>query len=503
MTAAAMSGVDDLTLAHARVALGRSQGDAEAAVIFLVEYHELPRELAELAVAQATRFAVTDLGNAERLVHQHGRELRYMERWGTWLVWDGRRWQPDDTGEVQRRAKETARGILVEAALEPDDTRRQALAKWSSASESAARLRDMVRLAQSEAGIPIVPAQLDADPWRLNVANGIIDLRTGELRPHDPGELHAKLAPAALDPQANAPRWEGFLAEVLPDPAVRRFVQKFAGYSLTGSVAEQVLAFLHGEGANGKSVFLGALRAVLGDYSMEAAPELLVSKRERSAGDLSAVADLQGRRFVSTIELDDGQRLAEGLVKQLTGEGTLKSKRMRQDFFEFPNVSKLWLAANHKPTVRGTDHAIWRRIRLVPFEVTIPADRRDPHLLERLAEERDGILSWLVEGCLAWQHEGLAPPDAVSAATGDYREESHPLRDWLDECTESDPGARTAFSDLWVSYGEWSKRERIRMPLGRKRFADALSEAGYEKATGTNNVKTRRGLRLLGEGPHI
>jgi putative DNA primase/helicase len=179
----------------------------------------------------------------------------------------------------------------------------------------------------------------------------------------------------------------------------------------------------------------------------------------------------------------------------------LKAKHMRQDFFEFPNVSKIFLAANHKPSVRGTDHAIWRRIRLVPFEVTIPAERRDAYLLDRLAEERDGILRWAVEGCLAWQREGLTPPPAVTAATGDYREESHPLRGWLDECCETDPSAWVRFSELRESYLEWTKRECIRMPLLDRRFADALQEAGYPKDTTTGNVKIRRGLRLVQEGP--
>jgi putative DNA primase/helicase len=302
MSATSASGVDATTVAKAKLALGRAQDNHDDAVAALGQVYAMPADLAKVAVAVAAtpKFQQTDYGNAERLVHHHGRDIRFVSRWGSWLVWDGRRWRLDDTGEVQRRAKATVRAIYAEAAREADEADRKSLAQHGRYSESAPRLRDMVRLAQSEPGIPVAPSDFDADGWSLNVDNGIVDLRTGELRPHQPTELHTKLAPAAFDAAARAPRWDAFLEEVLPDAAVRHFVQKFVGYSLTGSVSEQVLAFLYGAGANGKSVFLGALRAVLGDYAMEAAPDLLVSKRERSAGDLSAVADLRGRRFVST-----------------------------------------------------------------------------------------------------------------------------------------------------------------------------------------------------------
>jgi putative DNA primase/helicase len=260
-------------------------------------------------------------------------------------------------------------------------------------------------------------------------------------------------------------------------------------------VAEQALPFLYGEGANGKSTFLNALHAVMGDYAYTAPDDLLVAKRSRSVADKSAVAGLQGRRFVTTAEVDDGARMAEGLVKQLTGERTLSAKFLYQDHFTFQNVSKVWLVANHKPVVRGTDHAIWRRILLVPFEVTIPPDEQVDDLDETLLEERDGILRWLVDGCLAWQREGLNPPAAVRAATEIYREESNPLHDWYEENVEDDVDESEPFADLWLDYKRYAGARKL-ASLSKRKLGDYLTARGHESAPGTGGKATRRGLKL-------
>jgi putative DNA primase/helicase len=370
------------------------------------------------ARANAPKHGLTDLGNARRLVHRHGHDLRYVNGLG-WFVWDGSRWASDNSGEVMRRAKATAIGIFEEAARDVEDERRKKLGAWAVRSEGRAALSNMIALAESELGIAILPDALDSHPWKLNVANGTVDLTTGELLPHDPAELHTKIAGAAYDAGAAAPLWDKFLAEILPNAEVRAFVQKFMGYCLTGSVREQALAFLWGAGSNGKTTFLEAVREAMGDYAHQAGGDLLVAKRERSAGDMAAIASLRGRRLVTTLEVDDGVRLAEGLVKELTGERTIIAKLMRRDPVEFENVSKICLAANHKPEVRGQDFAMWRRIKLIPFTVTIPDERKDANLGEKLAQERDGILGWLVEGCLAYQRDGLGEPAVIKAATAE------------------------------------------------------------------------------------
>jgi putative DNA primase/helicase len=451
----------------------------------------------------AEKAGTTDLGNARRLVNRHGHELRHVDGLG-WLVWDGRRWAVDRTGEVMRRAKATAVGILGEALLERDEDRRKRLAKWAATSESAARLRDMVSVAATEPEQAITIDELDADPWSLNVANGVLDLRPGrcgELRPHDPAELHTKIAAASYnghyDPR-HAPNFDKFIKRILPDPKVRRYVQQFVGYSLTGDTSEQVLAFLWGSGSNGKSTLLDAVRDTLGGYAWQATGELLVSKRERGAGDEAAKASLRGRRLVTTVEVDDGKRMAEGLVKELTGERKITAKLMRRNPIEFDNVSKIFLAANHKPVVTRGGDAMWRRIRLIPFTEKIAGDEIDKKLPEKLATERNAILAWAVDGLIQLQAESTwYVPPAVLAATADYREESNLLREWLDEFTVEEASATSTFKELKHSYvNVYCEREKIKMPMKARQFGDLLSEAGFAGDTGTGNVAIRRGLRL-------
>ena len=261
-------------------------------------------------------YLCTDTGNAERLADRHGTNLRYCYPWGKWLVYDGTRWRVDDRGAVVRLAKDTARGIFEEAKEAGDDEAAKRLGKWASSSLSESKLKSMLSLAQSEPGVPILPEEMDASKDLLNVLNGTIDLRTGELREHRREDLITKLAPVEYDPNAAAPLWAATLERTLPSEDVRKFFKKLCGYALTGDVSEQLLPVLYGTGANGKSTVLNALLAVLGDYGMQAAPDLLVAKKGSHPTEL---ADLFGMRFVASIEVEDGSRLAESLVKQLTG----------------------------------------------------------------------------------------------------------------------------------------------------------------------------------------
>ncbi|MCC6740597.1 MAG: hypothetical protein IT452_16255 [Planctomycetia bacterium] len=303
----------------------------------------------------------TDTGNAKRLVLRRGNDLRYCYQGGKWLVWDGRRWRIDDGDCVMLLAKETARAIYTEAAATEDSEDAEALSKHATSSLSEKRLRAMIALACSEC--PIAPQEFDADPWLLNVANGTLDLRSGALREHRRDDRLSKLVPVAFDSEAACPTWHTFLLRIFNgNEALIAFVQRAVGYGLTGHIREQVLFFLHGTGANGKSTFLEALLSTLGpDYAIQAAPNLLMAKNFDAHP--TEVADLHGKRFVATVEVGEGRKLAEVLVKQLTGGDTLKARRMREDFWSFAPTFKIFLAANHKPAVTGTDHAIWRRIQ--------------------------------------------------------------------------------------------------------------------------------------------
>jgi putative DNA primase/helicase len=437
--------------------------------------------------------ALTDTGNAERLVRLHGEDLLHVHTWGKWLAWDGRRFAIDDNGEIHRRAKSAVRAMYGEATTLKGEDDRKALVKWATKSESASRIEAMIALARAE--VPVAHDTLDADPWLLNVSNGTFDLRTGELRAHDRLDLLTKLVPVDYDPDAKAPTWERFLQRILPDAAVRAYVQRAVGYSLSGSTAEQVLFLLWGGGANGKSTFVEALMTLLGDYALRTPAETLLAKRD--TGIPNDVARLRGARFVAAVESEEGRRLAEVRVKELTGGDTVSARFMRAEWFDFRPVCKLWLATNHRPQVRGTDDAIWRRIRLIPFTVTIPEPERDHALSERLRAELPGILAWAVRGCLDWQAEGMRSPDAVQAATSGYRAEQDVLGQFLADRCLVDPGCWVASAALFAAYRTWCEATGEHA-MTQRALGLALRERGFrDSREGKARTRGWHGIGLL------
>ena len=437
-------------------------------------------------------YNLTDLGNARRLVHRHGRNLRYCWLWRKWLVWDGKRWVKDDTGEVYRLAKETVSSIYQEAAAAPNDEARKELGKHATRSEAGARIKEMVDLARSD--VPVMPDELDASPDLLNTESGTIDLRTGELREHRREDLITKIAPTTYRPDAAAPTWEAFLERVLPGEDLRAFVQRAVGYSATGDTSEQCMFINHGGGANGKSTFQEALSAALGDYAMRAPTEMLLAKR--TDGVPNDVARLKGARFATAPETEAARRLAESRIKDLTGQDTITARFMKAEWFDFAPTHKLWLSTNHKPEIRGTDAAIWRRIRLVPWAVTIPPAEQDKKLPIALRHELAGILAWVVRGCLQWRREGLQAPDEVRKATGEYRAEMDVLAGFLVECCELDTGHWEYAKDLYECYKRWCDENGER-PEPQRKFGGRLGERGFQRDRGgSRGAGIWRGVRL-------
>jgi putative DNA primase/helicase len=388
--------------------------------------------------------------------------------------------------------KATVRGIYAEASEAEDSQERKAIADHAKRSESAKRINDALRLARSEPSIPILPRERDADPWLLNVLNGTVDLRTRELRQHDRKDLITKLAPVEYDPDAKASTFEAFMVRKLPSEALRRFVQRVIGYAAAGVVSEEVLVILYGVGANGKSTLVNVVMEALGDYAMQAAPDLLLAKKGSHPTEL---ADLFGARFVASVETDEGRRLAEGLVKQLTGRDPIKARRMREDFWQFDPTHTVFLATNHRPEVKGTDHAIWRRLKLVPFEVTIPEPEQDKGLPEKLREELPGILAWIVRGCWEWQRDGIGEPEEVKSATTSYRADMDVLAGFIEDRCVVDPDAWAAFADLYASYQDWCEESGEKAET-KRRFGTRLKERGFEPGRGTGNTPIRRGIGL-------
>jgi len=450
------------------------------------------------ARAHGGRFRRTDLGNAERLVARHGRVLRYCQASKKWLVFDGRRWRMDAVADVYRLAKDTVRHIYAEASGVASEEERKQITKWAVRSEAEPRIKAMLGLAEKEVGIPVTPEELDADPWLLNVANGTLDLRTGALREHRPEDLITRLAPVTYDPDATCPTWQRFLQRIMGGKqTLIDFLQRAVGYSLTGSVREQVLFLMYGTGANGKSTFLDALQALLADSALQADfSTFLMTEREGVRNDL---ARLRGARLVSAVEAEAGRRLSEVVLKQLTGGDRITARFLYGEFFEFTPSFKLWLAANHKPMIRGQDPGIWRRIRLIPFTETIPKEEQDRELPEKLRAELPGILAWAVQGCLAWQRDGLGEPEEVREATAEYRTEMDILGDFIAAHAEVDASATVEASILYRQYAAWAEGNGDK-PMTKTMFGCRLSERGFRPCkVGKASARGWGGLRLTSQ----
>lgn len=435
----------------------------------------------------------TELGYARRLIHVYGDRLRHVPTWRRWLIWDGKRWTHDTTGQAPRWMKSIARRVTSDALDITDEKQRQAAMNLARRGESSAGVSGALALAGTEPEVVVTPDDLDPDPFLLNCPNGTLDLRTGELREHDPADLITKLAVGAYDPAASGRVFREFLARVQPDEAMRGYLARLVGHGLVGQVAEHLLQIHCGEGANGKSTFINSISAALGDYAAPADPELLTARTFDAHP--TGVADLFGLRLAILHEADKGRRLAEGTVKRLTGGDRIKARRMREDFWSFDPSHSFVMLTNHKPIVAGTDEGIWRRIRLIPWHVVIPPEERDEHLGDKLAVELDYVLTWLVRGCLDWRQHGLNDPEPVAKATSAYRAESDALGRFLSDHTMNHGQVRS--SDLFKAWEKWCADEGEDAG-SQTAFSNALTDRGYDKKH-TEAGKFWQGLGLVNE----
>lgn len=425
------------------------------------------------------RFHHTDLGNARRLVARHGANIRYCTARKHWLVWDGRRWAPDETGEIRRLAADTVRQMYGQAADEPDEAGRKALAAWALKSESRERLDAMVSLAQSAIEVVVRATAFNADPWLLNVQNGTLELRTGYLREHRREDLITKLAPVNYDPHAACPTWEAFVRVIMGGKQdLIDFLQRATGYTLTGDTSEQAFFMLYGMGSNGKSTLLELLRKLLGDHAKQSEFSTFLSRDYGGArNDIAALADA---RLVTASETGEGRQFAEVILKQLVGNDTISARFLYSEFFEFKPQLKLWLAMNHRPVIGEDSHAMWRRVRLVPFVVTIPDDQQDKKLPEKLDAELPGILAWAVRGCLEWQKSGLGLPAEVDTATRSYRADMDVIGAFLGDSCVIKSNVKASATPLYTTYKLWCEQGGHKA-LTQTTFGTRLAERGYEK----------------------
>ncbi len=444
-----------------------------------------------------TRFETEgDIRNADRLIEAMAGGMRYCVDTHKWLAWNGRYWD-EDAGEstLYGYCREVIRRIAEKATETVSEGEQKRLFTEARKLSDVQKQKSMIEQASKIAAIQVYMKDLDKDPFLLTCLSGTIDLRTGSLHLHRKEDLITRMVDTGYDPDASCPHWLRFLDLIMGgDERMIAFLQRAVGYTLTGATDERCVFILWGGGRNGKSTFTENVAALLGGHALKTRSETLLMKRNGDAIP-NDIAALKGRRLVYAAETGQGRRMDEDRIKELTGDrDTISARFMRGEWFTFVPEFKIWLHTNYKPEIRGTDAAIWDRIRLVPFVVRIPDGQLRPRRVvdEELKEEWQGILGWAVQGCLDWQQNGLGMPEQVKAGTAAYREESDPLKDFLADACEVAAAARVAFPELHQAYMNWSKAGGERYPMGRKQFAQALKDRGFGEYR-----ETTRGRRSL------
>lgn len=442
-------------------------------------------------------YNLTDQGNAERLILLHGNEIRYCHPFKRWYIWTGGRWDFDKTGLLKRFCKDVVRKLLKEAIKAPTSDARKKLVEFSQSCETNKRMLGLLSLAESEPVIPILPEDLDRDPYLFNCKNGTINLKTGQLHAHNPDDMITKMSPYNYDPAAKCPKWLAHLDLVMGgNQELVDFLQKAYGYCLTGDTSERKFFVCYGSGANGKSITSDVVALALGDYANRTPTETLLVKRG-DPGIPNDLARLMGARFVYAAESEAGQQLAESKLKDITGGERITARFMRGNWFEFYPEFKIWLGTNNKPLIKGTDNAIWDRIRLIPFTVRIEADQQIPktELMEGFISEMPGIISWLVQGCLKWQSDGLGRPAGVMNATNEYRSEMDILGVFLEDCCVIGPTVSVTVKLIYAEYEKWAEESGERK-ISKKMFGNRLREKGFDRYAGTGNVQNWIGIGI-------
>lgn len=435
-------------------------------------------------------YTFDDTGNAERMFDYFGDILKYSYVDKRWLYYRDGKWTYDNVGEIYRVADAALEVMKRESTLWEEheggiffDDFKKHLKKTRSNNTKKAMVKEL------EHRVPILPKNMDTDKMAVNCKNGIIDLRTGKLIPHDINKFMTKMLNVKLPETPETPKlWLNFLGDIFGgDRELIRYIQKAVGYSLSGSTTEQCVFFLYGTGRNGKSTFLEIVRYIMGDYATNIQPETIMVRPSQGSAN-SDIARLKGARFVTSVEPNEGMRINEGLLKQLTGDDVVTARKLYGDEFEFKPEFKLWMATNHKPIIRGTDTGIWRRIHIIPFTVSIPIEKVDRRLKYKLREELPDILAWAVEGCRLWQLEGLRMPEAVLDAVQEYRHEMDVISAFTDACCVE--GGEVKASQLYAVYSEWAgENNEYRM---------SSTKFGTEMAKRFDKAKKRDGRYYLG-----
>jgi putative DNA primase/helicase len=427
---------------------------------------------------------------------EYGRDIRYNAAWKKWIVWNGKHWETDESGAlIHEKGLVMIRNFYAELLKSDDHKERIEIEKFGMISESVRRREAFVKAAQYIKELNIKSEDFDANPWLLNVKNGTIDFSTGEFMEHSQEEMITKVANVEYDQKADCPLWKKFIREIMDyKEELINFVQTAAGWALTGDTSEQTMFILFGSGANGKSTFLNTIMYILGDYATATPTETFMKK----SGDQTTndIARLRGIRFVTTTEAEQGRRLSEPLIKKITGNDQMTARFLYGEYFNFTPTFKIWMATNHKPIIKGTDHGIWRRIKLIPFTTRIEEENQDKHLEQKLREEANGILNWLVAGTERWKREKLRAPKIVLAATDEYRGEMDVIGNFMRDRCVQEKNATIRIRELYKAYSDWCEENREH-PASERILSMRLKELGFvQNRTAEARFWTGLGVRV-------
>lgn len=450
--------------------------------------------------ALANEYKYNDTYNAQKLIEMHGDDVLYVEGWG-WMVWDGKRWKRDQNAVIAL-AQDTLQKLGVQALQMPNSKERDTLLVHVSRSLNYRNLRDMVSVAATDKRIQREASEFDKNPELLNAQNGTIDLRTGELRPFDRNDLITQVVACEYNPDAQFDEWEDFMlwaANGRED--LRDYTQEAIGYSLTGLTSERALFLAYGPvGANGKSTILETVLYVAGDYGAMTRVETVLTKNDKSDGIPADLAALAGKRFVITSETEQGQGFRTAQMKRITGADTVQARFMNQNYFTFRPQMKLWLGTNSKPEVREGGQAVWTRIKMLPFDNTVPPERRDGTLGPRLREHAEAVLAWAVRGSVRYLKRGRLPdePECMQSVRAEYEAEQDPFRAFVEERCEMDPDAWTPTKGgLLKGYEDWylATYGKAAYTTANK-FHEMAAQHGYRKVRKATGMGIQ-GLRLI------
>lgn len=427
----------------------------------------------------------TDITNRDYFLKAFGDKIRYCLMWNKFLLWNGTCWEIDKKGKVEEDCVDFVhhmyRGLRVINDLQLQKDFEKHLIK----SESFRRIQALVGLLKMSKDIKVSDDELDTDNYLFNVNGITLNLKNGKGFPPEPKNLITKKSKFVYDKEAKCPTWDLFLMQIFnKDKDLIRFVQKAMGYSLSGDVTEQCLFILWGTGANGKSTFLNVLQELFGDYACTTGTETFMKKTSEQSNDL---ARLKGIRLVTTTEVEQGKALSESLIKQITGGDEITARFLYGEYFSFKPTFKIFMATNHKPKIRGADNGIWRRIKMIPFTVTIPAEQRDKTLTEKLIAENSGILNWLIQGYAMWRKEGLNEPNAIREANEEYRMDMDAVGTFVNDCFDIDATLRWRLPNqmLYQTYIKWCNVNNERV-MSQKWLTMRMSEKGFKRMVSNN-----------------